>query len=723
MTQRMSRLWAAVAILLVAQAWSAPGLAAVAKGPPAQAASVATGQLPAAIRLGATLAQTQAALTGACASAVVRRVDPPFLDNIRDRQMQIDCEGFVYAGKPRHAEFVFGDDALALVWIMVDSSEETAVVELLARAYGAPERPNDNFWTFPGREVAFRRDRAEVLFYAQARSGDVDPDFQPPKSPAPTVSDWRSDIDEIVRDVRLLHPDPFTKTGPTTFLRAVETLKADLPGLTEDQRVVGAMRLIGSIGDGHTQLEPSRADFALWYPIRIVEFADGYFVTTAQNAVADLAGAQVLEIAGRPIAEVADQVRRLRGSDNAMGARENLYPLHNAALMTGLGYADASGALRVKLRLAGGKVVDRVLTPRRGNDGDSTFEWVGSSEVYGPFIGRRADWTAAFGRLPPPAFRTLDPNRPVHLQDRGNYHAVALPAQDAYYVQVIWTHDDPGEGFVPFFQRVLREVDAQKPKRLILDFRLNIGGDGSRYPGVVHEFIKREDHPSWGQLYLLTGPKCFSACIIGEAAFLDHVPVSIVGEPAGAALNSFGDADIGSIDLPRTGLHLYVSSLRHTLSASDDLRAYTPVDTPAPFSFADYVAGRDPAVDAILRGDEMRSLIQIARTDGAAAAKRVFEDRRARYARFDWWSPADREDLNTLGNDLRRAGKSAEAIAVLQLNAEIFPDWWNSWDSLGEAQLAAGQKAEGLASYGKALELNPGDGFAKDAIAKAAASH
>ena len=55
------------------------------------------------------------------------------------------------------------------------------------------------------------------------------------------------------------------------------------------------------------------------------------------------------------------------------------------------------------------------------------------------------------------------------------------------------------------------------------------------------------------------------------------------------------------------------------------------------------------------------------------------------------------------------------------MNAEVFPDWWNSWDSLGEAQLAAGQKAAGLASYAKAVELNPGDGFAKDAIAKAGA--
>ncbi len=490
--------------------------------------------LPAGVHFGASLAETQVALKGACATAPVRRIDPPFLDVIKDRQMQIDCEGLVFMGKPRHVEFVIGDDRLGMIWLMVTPGEEASVVDALAKTYGPPEGPNAKYWTFPGHEVAYRRDKAEILYYGAERAGDVTPDFEPAESAiTPTLAQWRADIDDIVGHVRLIHPDPFTKTGATSFLRAAEALKADMPNLTEEQRVVRAMRLIGSIGDGHTQLEPSRSDFALWYPVRIVEFADGYFITTAGNAVADLAGAQVLEVAGRPVAEVAADTRALRGSDNAMGARENLYPLMNAALMKGLGYADASGALRVKFRLAGGKVVERALAPRPGNDGDSTFEWIGSSEPYGPFIGRRDDWTAAFGRLPSPAFRVPDKARPIHLQDRHIYHATALPAQDAYYVQVIWAHDDPGEAFVPFFQRVMREVDAQNPRRLILDFRLNVGGDGSRYPGVIHEFIKREDHPPWKELYLLTGPKCFSACIMGEAAFLDHTRVSVVGEPAG----------------------------------------------------------------------------------------------------------------------------------------------------------------------------------------------
>ncbi len=207
-----------------------------------------------------------------------------------------------------------------------------------------------------------------------------------------------------------------------------------------------------------------------------------------------------------------------------------------------------------------------------------------------------------------------------------------------------------------------------------------------------------------------------SACIDGLALLRANLPMSIVGEPAGAGFNAFGDADVGSIDFPRTGLHLFVSSLRHDHSDSDDLRAFTPVDVPALPTFRQYISGRDEALDPILANQEMRSLVEIARADGASAASAAYDGRYAKYGKLDWWAPAEKDDLNTLGNDLRRARKVQEAVAVLRLNTKIFSDWWNSWDSLGEAQLAAGEFDAARESYLHALELNPNDEFAKAAL-------
>jgi len=75
--------------------------------------------LPAAVHFGASLAETLAAVTPVCPKVDVRRINPPFLDVIKDRQMQIDCDGLIFQGKPRHVEFVIGDDRLGMIWLMV----------------------------------------------------------------------------------------------------------------------------------------------------------------------------------------------------------------------------------------------------------------------------------------------------------------------------------------------------------------------------------------------------------------------------------------------------------------------------------------------------------------------------------------------------------------------------------------------------------------------------
>jgi hypothetical protein len=105
----------------------------------------------------------------------------------------------------------------------------------------------------------------------------------------PTVLDWRQDLRSIVTDIRILHPAPFTKRGDRAFQRELWQLLDSIPVLSDEERAVRAMRLVASLGDGHTVLELDHPRFALWYPVRLQEFADGYFIVTAHESVGDLA--------------------------------------------------------------------------------------------------------------------------------------------------------------------------------------------------------------------------------------------------------------------------------------------------------------------------------------------------------------------------------------------------------------------------------------------------
>jgi hypothetical protein len=530
--------------------------------------------------------------------------------------------------------------------------------------------------------------------------------------PAATVQDWRHDLGAIETDLKSVHPNAFSITGKLSFERQMEALKDVLPKLTEEQRVVSAMRIVASIADGHTNLQPDSAAFGLWYPIRVYQFADGYFVTSAHKSVAQLAGAQVLALADRPADGVINDARKLLGADNALGAEERLFAVHNAMLMKGMGYTDSAGALKVKLRLRDGRTVDMVLSPLRTSDanwvtGSSLFEWAFRTEVFGPPIGTFDDWITAYKGLPASAFAVADTSRPPNLINRAAFVAQSLPRYQSFYIQTRGVNDT----FVNDFRTALRQVDVIRPRRLIVDLRFNIGGDGSEVEAMIQEFIRRSTNPPWKELYIVTGRKTFSAGVMAGAAFMQHMEVTVVGEPMGAALNHYGDAT--AFEFRATGLRLKVSTTLHHLEDSKDTGLpydtgpFARVDVPAVLSFADYVTGRDPAVDAILNGEEMRSLRIIAETDGGIAARRTYESRRSSLDRYPWWAPPKPIELEDATESLLAEKRASEAVETAKLNAELHPYVSDVWYSLGHAQKAAGDIADALSSWRRVLDLDP----------------
>lgn len=135
---------------------------------------------PEMIRWGASAAEIEAALEGKCAKGFVNRpIEPPFLPVVKDRQVQIDCDGLDFLGAPRWAEFVIGDDRLQMVWIMVEEKDRETAIKALAVAYGPPSSTNSDYIAFSKGWAAWREQPPEILFYAPELHASLEPDFTP----------------------------------------------------------------------------------------------------------------------------------------------------------------------------------------------------------------------------------------------------------------------------------------------------------------------------------------------------------------------------------------------------------------------------------------------------------------------------------------------------------------------------------------------------------------
>jgi Photosynthetic reaction centre cytochrome C subunit/Tetratricopeptide repeat len=102
------------------------------------------------------------------------------------------------------------------------------------------------------------------------------------------------------------------------------------------------------------------------------------------------------------------------------------------------------------------------------------------------------------------------------------------------------------------------------------------------------------------------------------------------------------------------------------------------------------------------------TLFEVVNKDGAPAAAARYRELRTsdtltgKYS-FDEW------EINELARRLAVAGKTAEAIAMLEMNGEFYPKSGAIDFQIGELQLARGEKDKALARYKTAQQKSPDD--------------
>lgn len=117
-----------------------------------------------------------------------------------------------------------------------------------------------------------------------------------------------------------------------------------------------------------------------------------------------------------------------------------------------------------------------------------------------------------------------------------------------------------------------------------------------------------------GRLYAITSGRTFSAAIssLGYLRQAAGDRLTIVGEPIGDRLEFWAEGSM--VHLPRSGAMLLYATGRHNyMTGCPQADCHGPVrdnpirvttlrpDIAAPLGFADFRAGRDPAMDAIIR--------------------------------------------------------------------------------------------------------------------------
>lgn len=121
--------------------------------------------LPVSIKFDESLNEARERLRGLCKEVSEEVISPAQIPNTKDRQLQINCEGYLFQGKTRKAEFIFRDGELMLVWILTTAEEEKEL-ESWMRSVADPDFVASEFTAFTNQNMALRKVPHEVLFYS-----------------------------------------------------------------------------------------------------------------------------------------------------------------------------------------------------------------------------------------------------------------------------------------------------------------------------------------------------------------------------------------------------------------------------------------------------------------------------------------------------------------------------------------------------------------------------
>jgi hypothetical protein len=382
---------------------------------------------------------------------------------------------------------------------------------------------------------------------------------------------WQQDLGFLAKELPRLHVNAFHTTSKNDFEMRVAELDTAIPTLTDHQVVLRLMELVAQVGDGHTSLnftsfyqgeEPWRL-----YPLSVAWLEGAWYVMGAEEANAQLLGAQLVAIDNVPVDEVFGRIAPLLAADNDMQRVNTGGTLMvTAEVLTALGITEGEANATFSLRLVDGTQIEIVLLA----------------------VAPAMLQLQSLQSLLPPGELPLAQRNPERW-----YWFETLPEANALYFQYDVCAEMQDLPFADFTRSLFETVDSEGLDRIVIDLRNNGGGNSA----VLHPFLEGLAERPDLDVFVLIGRRTFSSALMNAIELDQEANATLVGEPTGGRPNHYGE--VRSFALPNSQLKISYSTKFFRELPDSDPPSLQP-EIAAPPTLANQLAGHDAALAAAL---------------------------------------------------------------------------------------------------------------------------
>ena len=507
-----------------------------------------------------------------------------------------------------------------------------------------------------------------------------------------TAADWQADLLFLQQTVHTDYPFLFKKITTKEFDAEVEKVHKAIPNLERHEIISEFARLVSSFGYGHTTLgmRGSPANFHS-LPFNLYHFSDGVFIQGVHKDYEKALGAEVVAVEGMPITE-------------ALAAVRPVVPVENDQYFKAFG----TNYLRIPELLHARGITNKfknditLQLKKEGKMFTQTFSALQNLEmpIQYSLIKKEGDW-----------LDVRDQNvTPLYLKHLDKiYYYEYLPEQKTVYVRHSQIQDDPTEAIPAFYEKVFDFIEKNEVEKLVLDVRLNGGGNNYKNKPIVTGVIQSKKINQPGKFFVIIGRRTFSACQNLVNELHNYTNAIFVGEPTSENINFYGDNR--KVVLPKSNLSAYLSFAWWQDKPQWENEPWLAPHLAVDMSFDQFKNNQDPVLETVLNFSEdhfildpmayFTDLFMNKKLDVLEAeAKRMVRDPMYRFFNFE-------DQFNRAGYNLLRGNQIDEALYVFQMNTKFFPESANVWDSFGEVHWKANKIEKAIKYYNKAIALDP----------------
>jgi hypothetical protein len=398
-------------------------------------------------------------------------------------------------------------------------------------------------------------------------------------NPDITPAQWQEDLAFFAANAPKIHFRLYHTLSPEALAAGLDALGRRLPLLPPEQRGLAVAELVAAIGDGHSLVPPTAiapSDKRV-LPLTFYEFDDGLYIVGAAAQYKSAVRARVLDVGGVSSEHLLQRVEPMVARDNAMTVRERRpFYLRFPAVLQRAGAAQPGKPVMLRLEKEG-QLCAVEVSPEAADP---------AALLPAAFLPKMtADWIAA----PLPAF--MDPSAPAYAME-------FLPRSNALYVAYNRSGSDPQLPIKKFADQLEAEIVRRKPSRVVLDLRLNAGGEGFYNRYLVSALVRALDPSRGNQFYVLIGRRTFSAGTALVADLEKYTNLTLVGEKSGGRPNSYGNHAV--LLLPNSNLPILLAPTYFLNATPADTRDAFEPKLAVPVTAADFLVGRDRALEAAI---------------------------------------------------------------------------------------------------------------------------